>query len=139
MTAKTRPKITYRSSYLKKAGVKKEHGKKKRRGVSMVRRRNLEERYANDLGGREDLTAFQLSIISSAALLRAKLEVLEDKDFPRRQSEVNLDHYIAIALATGYSAWQVSRIVNSPSFRARLEQAFHCRLVEIARLRVRGE
>jgi hypothetical protein len=56
MTAKTRPKITYRSSYLKKAGVKKEHDKKKRRGVSMVRRRNLEERYANDLGGREDLT-----------------------------------------------------------------------------------
>lgn len=41
-----------------------------------------------------------------------------------------------VALATGYSPWQISRIANSPNFRDRLEQAFHYRLMEIARLRV---
>jgi hypothetical protein len=45
----------------------------------------------------------------------------------------------ACALATGYSPWQVSRIVNSPSFRDRLEQAFRYRLMEVARLRVGGK
>jgi hypothetical protein len=44
----------------------------------------------------------------------------------------------AVALATGYSLWQVSRIVNSPSFRSRLEQAFRYRLMEVARHRVGG-
>ena len=42
----------------------------------------------------------------------------------------------ACALATGYSPWQVSRIVNSSAFRDRLEKAFRYRLIEIARLRV---
>ena len=44
----------------------------------------------------------------------------------------------ACARATDYSPWQVSRIVNSPGFRDRLEQAFHYRLLEMARLRVEG-
>ena len=41
----------------------------------------------------------------------------------------------ACARATGYSPWQVSRIINSPSFRGRLERAFHLRMVEFARLK----
>ena len=44
----------------------------------------------------------------------------------------------ACALATGYSPWQVSRIVNSLAFRERLKQAFDLRMVEIVRLRVGG-
>ena len=42
----------------------------------------------------------------------------------------------AVALATGYSPWQVSRIVNSPDFRERLKKACHLRMAEIARLHV---
>ena len=42
----------------------------------------------------------------------------------------------AVALATGYSPWQVSRIIHSPDFRARLEREDRYRLDLIARLRV---
>ena len=42
----------------------------------------------------------------------------------------------AVASATGYSPWQVSRIMNSPDFRCRLMQAFDLRMAEIARLHV---
>src|SRR5262249_38859070 len=39
------------------------------------------------------------------------------------------------ARATGYSPWQVSRIMNSTEFRERLEQAYRLRMTESARLR----
>jgi hypothetical protein len=42
----------------------------------------------------------------------------------------------AVATATGYSPWQVSRIMNSPDFRERLEREDRYRLDLIARLRV---
>ena len=42
-------------------------------------------------------------------------------------------------IVTPHSPWQVSRIVKSPSFRDRLEQAFRYKLMEVAHLRVGGK
>jgi hypothetical protein len=44
----------------------------------------------------------------------------------------------AVASATSYSPWQVSRIIHCSDFRARLEREHRYRLDLIARLRVGG-
>ena len=59
------------------------------------RRRDLEELYADDLGGALTLTGFQLGLIQTAATIRIELEALEG--MLSAGARVDLDQYSRIA------------------------------------------